>query len=118
MLTARQIRTNAVVAGLLLDMGVLSAFSCCIRSSLMVIAVSFVFPRCPDSPRRTFRIDSVPLRVGTAFLLGLSFPRRAPVRFAEMRKVRRSHTKSRKGCLQCKNGHVKVSGDFYIASFC
>lgn len=26
-----------------------------------------------------------------------------------MRKVRRSHTKSRKGCLQCKNGHVKVS---------
>ena len=27
----------------------------------------------------------------------------------EMRKVRRSHTKSRRGCLQCKNGHVKVS---------
>ncbi|EYE95687.1 uncharacterized protein EURHEDRAFT_455017 [Aspergillus ruber CBS 135680] len=24
-----------------------------------------------------------------------------------MRKVRRSHTKSRKGCVQCKNGHVK-----------
>lgn len=32
-----------------------------------------------------------------------------PVGFAEeMRKVRRSHTKSRKGCVQCKNGHVKV----------
>lgn len=32
-----------------------------------------------------------------------------------MRKVRRSHTKSRKGCLQCKNGHVKVSRKLFIS---
>lgn len=34
-----------------------------------------------------------------------------------MRKVRRSHTKSRKGCLQCKNGHVKVSVAGFFLSF-
>lgn len=55
----------------------------------------------------------VPLRVGTLVFARQKSFCPPPVEFAEeMRKVRRSHTKSRKGCVQCKNGHVKVG---YIA---
>ena len=87
--------------------------------SIFQLLLSFVIPAVFSAhpilclfSGRIYRIEFCPTVCrDPLFLLG----RRAsvPVGFAEeMRKVRRSHTKSRKGCVQCKNGHVKVG---YIA---
>lgn len=60
-------------------------------------------------------------RLPSTLLCGVSrWSSALPHSTQEMRKVRRSHTKSRRGCLQCKNGHVKVSQglSFCIMSLC
>lgn len=112
LLTARQIRTNAIAARHLQDMGVLSteylSAAAFFRDSYRVLA----HPILCFFSSRIYRVEFCHTACWDPLFL-LNRRASVPVGFAEeMRKVRRSHTKSRKGCVQCKNGHVKVG---YIA---